>query len=312
MSIHVAPHLVGYPRIGADRELKKALESAWTGKIDTAQLETNITQLRQAHIDEQVEMVGTAIDDFWLYDEVLETAMMLGIVPDHLASEESAFTVLTQLARGSKEHEAWEMTKWFDTNYHYVVPEVERNVTGFTPLPWRQPIEGVRWSVLGPYSLAKLSKCDDPKRLAAEAGEALFQWTKANSSVQLQLNEPCLGLTMDDEDKAILEAAYATADGSSGFVTVQFGAASPGAVELLADKGFVVQVPFERLAALASTDAWSALPGYLVSVMDGRSVWADDFGDAADALASVEFGAKPVHITPSTSLMIRVSKAGEQ
>jgi 5-methyltetrahydropteroyltriglutamate--homocysteine methyltransferase len=308
MSVNVVPHLIGYPRIGQQRELKRTLEAAWSGSMGRDEFDARIAELRTAHLAEQRSLAGVAIDDFWLYDEVLETAIQLGIVPDRLRGEDYSFEVVTQLARGSREHEAWEMTKWFDTNYHYVVPEAEgAEITGFQPLPWREPELGSTYSVLGPYTLAKLSKTTDPTGLAAAAGAALWQWARENQGIAFQVNEPHLGLVFEAGDQAIFDAAYAAA-GDFGFesaplVSVQFGSPASDSLTVLGEKGFVVQVPHQALRGLADTAAWASQPEYLVSVVDGRSVWADDFAPVADSFEGIDFGGKTVRITSSASFM---------
>ena len=78
----IQAQLIGYPRIGPNRELKWTLERAWSGRIEGDALATRINELREAHLREQRDAVGSAVDDFFLYDEVLETALMLGVVPD--------------------------------------------------------------------------------------------------------------------------------------------------------------------------------------------------------------------------------------
>ncbi len=125
--------LIGYPRIGPARELKWALERAWSGRTTSAEFIARAAELRDAHLDEQRRLVGSAVDDYFVYDEVLETVLQLGLVPDDLREllTDDPFEALTVLARGSEEREAWEMTKWFDTNYHYVVPEI----SGRSPAP---------------------------------------------------------------------------------------------------------------------------------------------------------------------------------
>ena len=138
----VIAQLIGYPRIGPNRELKWALERAWSGRLDREGFDARVAELRAAHLAEQRELTGSAADDYFLYDAVLETAMMLGIATPWAAEQLASdpFAALTALARGTPEHEAWEMTKWFDTNYHYVVPEISAPVTAFRPLPWREPM----------------------------------------------------------------------------------------------------------------------------------------------------------------------------
>jgi len=308
--MEVRAQLIGYPRIGPNREMKWALERAWSGRMERSDFATRADELRQAHLAEQRDAIGSAVDDFFLYDEVLETALMLGMAPGWAGDlGADAFGVLTALARGIPGHEAWEMTKWFDTNYHYVVPELERPIERLTPLPWRQPLgDGSVWAVLGPYSFTKLSKLApglDATQIASSAGRALWAWAKEQQAqdpgFRLQVNEPCLGLALTDSDRGLRDAAYAGSEGSA-LVTVQFGAASADTVEALGRAGFAVQVPVASAAALSGTAAWEAQPEHVLAVMDGRSVWPDDFEATKRTLAALPDDGKIVRLIPSTSL----------
>jgi 5-methyltetrahydropteroyltriglutamate--homocysteine methyltransferase len=314
--LNIVPQLIGYPRIGPNRELKWALEGIWSGRIGRPEFEAHIVALRHAHLAEQREIIGSSVDDFFLYDEALETALMLGIVPEQLAGQLSSdpFAVLSALARGTRESEAWEMTKWFDTNYHFVVPEVDRPVSDFRPLPWRVPIgAGGTWVVLGPYSLAMLSKPThglDREGVAASAGAALWRWAQAQShqepDFRLQLDEPSLGLVMDADSRRLFEAAYAgaAAEGAAApLITVQFGAADEHTIEVLGRRGFAVQVRAAAIPELQSYGAWSEQPEHVVTVMDGRSVWPDDYAGAQQALGQLPDDGRTIRIVPSTSLM---------
>jgi 5-methyltetrahydropteroyltriglutamate--homocysteine methyltransferase len=323
----IQAHLIGYPRIGPNRELKWALERAWSGRTEPDAFADRIHELRRAHIDEQRDAIGSAVDDYFLYDEVLETALMLGIAPEPDAGRigDDAFGVLTALARGTPEREAWEMTKWFDTNYHYVVPEIDGPLRPLRPLPWREPIagDGLTWAILGPYSLVKLSKLGpdvDAVDVARQAGDALWTWVRGQATVdptfRIQLDEPCLGLVMDGEDLAIRDAAYGGATelglASPPLVTVQFGRASTETLEALGLLGLAVQVPVSRVDELRGTPAWEAQPEHIVAVMDGRSTWPDDFEVAQRALEGVDDG-RIVRLVPSTSLMfLPVTVEGEE
>ena len=303
-------HLIGYPRIGPNRELKWALEHHWAGKIERPKFETRIGELRTAHLDEQRSIAGTATDDFFLYDETLETAMMLGLVPGWAAADDP-FDALTALARGRTDHEAWEMTKWFDTNYHYVVPEITDLPQRFEPLPWRQPVDDATWAVLGPYSLTKLSKLAvDSEEFAAASGAALWDWVRRQAGTQpgfrLQVNEPVLGLALDGGDDDILAAAYgSTLDlglDATPLLSVQFGTAAPETIARLGELGFAVQLPLDAVAELAGSDTLAVQRELLISVADGRSVWPDDFTGVAEALAGIDDG-RPIHLTTTASLM---------
>jgi 5-methyltetrahydropteroyltriglutamate--homocysteine methyltransferase len=262
--------------------------------------------------------VGSACDDFFLYDEALETALMLGLVPGDLAGdvENDPLGVLSALARGTPQREAWEMTKWFDTNYHYVVPEIDRLPERLTVPTWRAPLpaEDVTWAVLGPYSLVKLSKLRgglEASDVAGAAATALWNWARvqveANPGFRLQLDEPCLGLAMDADDEALRDLAYADAGGlradSPPLVTVQFGRPSSSTVEALGRAGLAVQVPLDGLETLHSDRALDGLPELVISVMDGRSVWPDDYAAARSALAGLSGEQRTIRLVPSTSLM---------
>ena len=118
-------YIVGFPRIGEQRELKKALEAYWSGKIKFTEVQSIASTLKSRHWNYQKEAGIDFIssNDFSLYDNMLDTAVMLGAIPKRfrtLKDEELYFT----MARGDKERVAMEMTKWFNTNYHYIVPEL--------------------------------------------------------------------------------------------------------------------------------------------------------------------------------------------
>ena len=312
MTFDIRPYLVGYPRIGPDRELKWALERYWSGRLDRTEFDDRIALLRQAHLNEQRELVGDAVDDFFLYDEVLETALMYGLAPRHLNGNSDDFAVLSDLARGTPDQEAWEMTKWFDSNYHFVVPEIEAEPVEFRPLPWRQPLDETAWAVLGPYSLVKLSKvAGDAEKLADALGSTFWSWVNNQADrdrgFRLQLNEPCLGLLLDEGDRILIDRAYADLGDldlvSPPLISVQFGRVTEETLRLLGAKGFTVQLGLQAAAALQDSAAWALQPEYLVSILDGRSVWPDDYDTAAAVFGRFDFGGKPVRITTSTSLM---------
>jgi 5-methyltetrahydropteroyltriglutamate--homocysteine methyltransferase len=307
----VIAQLIGYPRIGPKRELKWALERAWSGRLDREGFDARVAELRAAHLTEQRELTGSAADDCFLYDAVLETAMMLGIATPWAAEQLTSdpFTALTALARGTPAHEAWEMTKWFDTNYHYVVPEITAPVTTFQPLPWREPMgDGATWVVVGPYTLVRLSRLADgldPVTVAGQVGEALWAWVAeqqaANPAFRLQLDEPSLGMALSETDEAMRHAAFAGAPRFTQvpIVTVQFGEPSDETAAALARHGLAVQLPLTH----ATSDAAAAQPELVVSVMDGRSVWPDDFAPVRQAMSGLAGEDRTIRLVPSTSLM---------
>jgi 5-methyltetrahydropteroyltriglutamate--homocysteine methyltransferase len=109
----------GFPRIGPNRELKFALEGHWRGEVSAGELQETARGIRRANWelmrDAGIDLIPS--NDFSLYDQVLDTAQLVGVVPPGLDAYFAA-------ARGSADTPALEMTKWFDTNYHYIVPEL--------------------------------------------------------------------------------------------------------------------------------------------------------------------------------------------
>ena len=207
------------------------------------------------------------------------------------------------------------MTKWFDANYHYVVPEIGALPERLDPLPWRTPLGGgdTAWVILGPYSLVKLSKVADgvdPVDLASAAGRAVWAFVREERQrdpASPQVDEPSLGMAMTDDDRRLLDTAYADAPdlglAETPLVTVQFGRPSAETVLALGRRGLAVQVPLDAVAELSATDAWRAQPEHVISVVDGRSVWSDDFAGVRESIGTIPDDGKPVRLVPSASFL---------
>lgn len=162
--------VLGYPRIGADREWKKALEAFWSGKLEESEFHSQLQAIRLNHLRKQQEkgIDFIAVNDFSYYDHILDTATMFGIIPKRFAYEGGAvpLSIYYGIARGTKDATASEMTKWFNTNYHYIVPELDGanpSVTENRPLiAYREAKEklGIEGKpvIVGPLTFLKLSK----------------------------------------------------------------------------------------------------------------------------------------------------------
>ena len=168
---------LGFPRIGARRELKRALESHWRGESDAAQLQATATELRVRHWKLQRE-AGVDLppsNDFSLYDHVLDTAFLFDAIPERYRAlaERDPLAAYFAMARGLQKPgidlHALEMTKWFDTNYHYLVPELHAGqrfaLRGDKPLAEYRQAKALgietRPVLLGPVSFLLLSKTTD-------------------------------------------------------------------------------------------------------------------------------------------------------
>jgi len=121
-------HTLGFPRIGAQRELKFALESFWRGETSDAALQATGAQLRERHwaLQQAAGLSFATAGDFAYYDQMLNQMLLLGALPRRFGFDASTITLAQsfELARGNAAQPAMEMTKWFDSNYHYLVPEL--------------------------------------------------------------------------------------------------------------------------------------------------------------------------------------------
>ncbi len=331
--------ILGYPRIGRRRELKRAVESHWSGKIDEQELESTAAELRRATRERLAEL-GLGRDDssipesFSYYDQVLDAVATVGALPERFADLRDAdgtvglgasFTA----ARGAGENAPLEMTKWFDTNYHYLVPEIgpetafalssdrfarqvaEAKADGFT----------VRPVVVGPVTLLALAKAtdaapdgfdplsrlDDLLPVYAELLAAL----RAAGAEWVQLDEPALVSESLPAPAAVLAdaaaRAYAVLGGAQDrpaiLVTAGYAQLSAEAWTALA------AAPVEALAidlTRGSVPAAAAgLEGKVLvgGVIDGRNIWRGDLAGAWDKLEALEgLGAAQVSAGTSTSL----------
>ncbi|WP_193210507.1 5-methyltetrahydropteroyltriglutamate--homocysteine S-methyltransferase [Luteolibacter marinus] len=231
MNASLTTHLSGYPRIGAKRELKRALEDFWHGRLDAAGLDRISKDLRLRHWQEQADagLTFVAVNDFSHYDGMLDLACCLGAIPARFGPAASPLTLerYFRMARGrSRDGGApdvapLELTKWFDTNYHYLVPELgagqtfqfswdkaaretrEAVAAGFRPKP----------VVIGPATFLALSKTDsgDPLSLISHLVPAyrdLLQSLADAGAEWVEISEPILACRRDEALLSALEIAW--------------------------------------------------------------------------------------------------------
>jgi 5-methyltetrahydropteroyltriglutamate--homocysteine methyltransferase len=221
--------VLGYPRIGAEREWKKALEAYWGGRLAEDDFVQELQRIRMEQL-RKVKSMGVDIipvGNFSYYDHVLDTAAMFGIVPKRFAAYDRGavpLSVYYGMARGTKDAAACEMTKWFNTNYHYIVPELE----GATPvltenkplLAYREAkqalgIEG-RPVLIGPLTFLKLSKgyadvgIDVWLERLLPLYVQILQELEREGVAWVQIDEPILVTSLDVDDVRRLRTIYGT------------------------------------------------------------------------------------------------------
>ncbi|MDT2261151.1 hypothetical protein P7H06_18930 [Paenibacillus larvae] len=218
---------LGYPRIGLNREWKKALESFWSGKIGEDELLSTTRQLRLSHLRKQIEkgIQLIPVNDFTLYDQMLDHAAMFGLVPSRFHYDGGPVSLETYfaMARGNKQATACEMTKWFNTNYHYIVPELQGAAPSLTV---NRPLEAYREAkqelgvetkpvLIGLLTFLKLSKGYEPDRFASLADQFLPLYKQILIELEqegvawVQIDEPVLAASLfTNEDVQVLQNVY--------------------------------------------------------------------------------------------------------
>lgn len=330
MTVTVAT--LGFPRIGPRRELKFALEGYWAGKIGKPELQEVAAGLRTAAWARQKALGADWLpsNDFSLYDHVLDTSVMLGAVPSRYAGQEDPLATYFAMARGTTGTDegcghahgsvtAGEMTKWFDTNYHYIVPELEpgqrlalgrRKIVDEYREARAQGFE-TRPVLLGPVTWLSLAKghgiepfdlLEDVLELygtvLGELGRAGAEW--------VQIDEPVLVTDLSERQRAAFTRAYAklSRSGPRLMLTTYFGGLEDNLSFAAALPVAGLHVDLVRAPGQLDAVLGAAPKGLLLSlgVVDGRNVWRADLDALLDRLEPIAAG-RDLVLAPSCSLL---------
>jgi len=317
---------LGFPRIGLHRELKKSLELYWKGAIDAAALHATGKELRARHWrlqrDAGIDVIPS--NDFAFYDHMLDMTAMLGAAPPRFAGIADPDQLYFAMARGTKDAPAMEMTKWFDTNYHYIVPELHRGQT--FRLASNKALEhflearalGIRTRpvIVGPVTWLSLGKAKDEGLDPLSLLDAvlpvyaeLLATLKAAGADWAQIDEPALVLDLTDAQRRAFSHAYEVLAPIAPkiMLTTYFGALLDN-TELAARLPVaglhvdLVRAPDQLPAVLAAIPSGKVLS---VGVIDGRNIWRSDL-DRQLALVATAWdgvGKDRLEIAPSCSLL---------
>jgi 5-methyltetrahydropteroyltriglutamate--homocysteine methyltransferase len=338
---------LGTPRIGPRRELKLALESFWSGATDEKALNETGIALRAANWARQKKLGVTVIpsNDFSFYDQVLDTSVMVGAIPDIYGWNGGDVSLATYfaMARGAEGHAhdascghahqgnshgvpAQEMTKWFDTNYHYMVPELQRDQQ--FALASRKPISEydeakalgyqTRPVLVGPVTFLKLAKSADAgfdplsllDRLLPVYIDVLRELASRGAE-WVQLDEPCLVLDLDAAARDAIRHAYATFAVALPelkiMLTTYFGGLGDNLNTTMALPVAGLHIDLVRSPSQLDDILKKAPQGLVLSlgVIDGRNIWRANLPELLDRLEPVvaKRGADKIQIAPSCSLL---------
>ncbi len=332
-------HNLGYPRIGSHRELKKANEQYWANKISANELEHTAKTIRhqnwQLQKDSGIDIIPC--NDFSYYDHVLDTCLMVGAVPEryHTLMEKKQLPdidLLFAMARGYQKENfditAMEMTKWFDTNYHFIVPEFKANqkFCFFSKKIIHEFQEAKREGInakpvlLGPVSFLLLGKEKEEgfhrleliKNILPVYLEVLKNLDAANAHY-IQFDEPCLSLNLTEAERKVFVKVYN--DIKKAFPHLHIILASY--FECYGDNlQTVLNLPIQtlhldlvrcpnQLDDILATGISKSKLNLSLGVVEGRNIWKNDFTNSLELInkAKKAIGAERIMIAPSCSLL---------
>jgi 5-methyltetrahydropteroyltriglutamate--homocysteine methyltransferase len=316
--------ITGSPRIGPNRELKRAVEKYWSGKIDRAELEGVAATIRRDTWSHLVDagLDSVPVNTFSYYDQVLDTAVLVGALPPRVADVADDLDRYFAAARGNDDIAPLEMTKWFDTNYHYLVPEIGSG-TRFALNPAKivgeleeARAQGVtaRPVIVGPITFLALSKATDASAPIGRLDDLLAVYSEllellADQGVEwVQLDEPVLVTDIVDNAAELAERTYRVLGGLNKrpalFVATYFG-------ELTDALPALARTPVEAIGvdlvagSVAPLAAVPELAGKTIvaGVVDGRNIWRTDLQSALGTLATLRGLAGSVAVSTSCSTL---------
>ena len=325
---------LGFPPLGAARELKRATEGYWSGKVTRDQLLRTGADLRRRHWQLQKDLGIDHIpaNDFSFYDRMLDTSAMVGAVPPRYGWNGKWMDADTYfaMARGSqgkgRDVTAMEMTKWFDTNYHYIVPELEKGqrfrMASAKPANEYREAQALGIDattvLIGPLTYLLLAKSRGAAfdrlslldALVPVYGDVLESLAGAGAT-WVQLDEPCLALDRNDAERAAYRRAYQALAKRAGKLKLMVATYFAGLGDNL-DTALALPVQGLHVDLVRAPQQLDALlakwpKGRVLSagVIDGRNVWRADLEKARGMLdrAAAKVGKDQVWVAPSCSLL---------
>lgn len=333
--------IVAYPHIGKERELKYLLEKYWRKEISAATLEKEAAALRQVHWQNQVDgsLDYLTINDFSLYDTVLDTACLFNIIPTRYRRLGlSALDTYFALARGYRGEKGTvaplAMKKWFNTNYHYIVPEFSNDcaIKLISDAPLAQYREASAYQLqkklllLGPFTLLKLSAYSGSKGPAAyvptliRAYLEFFRCCQQEKVDLLQLDEPALTLDLQQEDLNLLKKLYSELLAGKGKLQIllqtYFGDVRDCYDDLIKLDFDALGLDFvegEKTLQLVSSAPFPTDKILFAGIVNGRNVWRNSYTASLNLIKNLQLQGINLVLQSSCSLQhVPYSLTGEK
>ncbi len=324
----IRTNILGYPRIGVNRELKKAEEAYWAGKITKKELLDTAAQIRKENWQLQKEAGIDLIpsNDFSFYDQTLDLSLSVGAIPERYdALKDDLLELYFAMAHGYQKDgidvTAMEMTKWFDTNYHYIVPEFTRDQQfsltynkaarefeealrlGIKTKPVL--VGPVTYLLLGKEKEAGFNRIDLIDRLLPVYIEILKELESLGAEY-VQIDEPSLCTDLNDEVKEVYRKAFAKIRKATRLkiiLTTYFGPLADNAALAAGLGADILHIDLVRAPEQVSSIA-ALLPNDIslsLGVVDGRNIWKNDFRQSLDIIEKAKEKLESDRLLVSTS-----------
>jgi 5-methyltetrahydropteroyltriglutamate--homocysteine methyltransferase len=313
--------ITGYPRIGENRELKKALEAYWAGNISIDELKKTAAELRKTHwlFQKEAGIDFISVNDFSYYDAMLDTCIMLGAIPERFRALQDPEERYFAMARGNAASPAMSMTKWFNTNYHYIVPELDGGLE-FKPdsskilseygEAKKLGIDG-KINIIGPLTFLGLSKtssdtdpCDYFDAVLPVYGAVLRDIAGAGGAV-VQFDEPIFARAPSQKQLDLLKKAYTELTGINKNLRIIVTTYFEHSVEAASVLGGIPLwgIGLDFVQGAKNIEGLSALKEKQLAagVVDGRNIWVNDGEKTLGLLKKIADFVPPENIIVSTS-----------
>ncbi len=314
---------LGFPRLGRKREWKKAIEGYWNNKISKDKLDETLQNLHRENLllQKNYGLDSVPVGDFSLYDHILDTSLLFNIIPERFQGRDVNDDLLFDIARGNKEHVASALIKWFNTNYHYIVPEWD-NVT--PKVQKNALLERFNYAkslninahpvIVGPITFVALSKgghqsFDEKVRTLLPLYIEVFESLIQAGAETIQVDEPILVTDKGAELEAITREAYDAFAGAevSNKLIIQtyFERANVQFLSRLPVKGLGLDFVHDNghnLQQIENGD-FDRSKTLFAGIIDGRNVWAADIEAKKSLIEKLSQYSDDLYINPSSSLL---------
>ncbi len=314
--------VTGFPRIGEQRELKKALEAYWSGKSEYGEVEKTSKELKKRHWSYQkdagIEYISS--NDFSLYDNMLDMSITLGAIPKRFRDIKDESALYFAMARGSKNAVAMSMTKWLNTNYHYIVPELSKddeyklNIKKIRDEYLEAKESGFKTKInlIGIVTYLALSRAVDFEdsfeafdKVLKIYEELVGEISKLDDEIVVQFDEPVFAKDITQKELSLLKIAYERVSNVAKNVkiaVVTYFEHSKEAVKVLVHTGIWaigLDFVYGKKNTEVVTDIKNSDKILIAGIIDGRNVWVSDIDKKVEFLKSLDMPKE--RVIPSTS-----------